>query len=108
MISTNPEIHIVREGETLYYIAQKYGVTLKDLIAANPSIYPELIVIGQKIKIPDRGEKPPSSKIHTVEEGETLTIIAQKYGVSLSALKEANPDIDPNLIAVGQKINIPE
>lgn len=110
MISDRTETHIVKEGETLYLIAQKYGVTLEALKEANPGIDPELITIGQEINIPEgnNGGESPSSKTHTVRDGETLSTIAKQYGVTLEALKEANPNINPEIIVVGQRINIPE
>jgi len=110
MKSNKPNNHIVQEGETLFVIAQKYGLTLDALIKANPGINPDLINIGQEIKIPDqKGKKrPPSAKTHTIQEGETLFVIAQKYEVTLEALQTANPDLKPDLIHVGQKLNIPD
>ena len=46
-------------------------------------------------------------RTHTVVAGETAVGIARKYGVKLSALKAANPDVDPDRIRVGQVLNIP-
>lgn len=46
--------------------------------------------------------------IHVVERGESLTLIAEHYGVTLAALKEANDIKDPNLIFIGQKLVIPK
>ncbi len=44
---------------------------------------------------------------HTVKQGETLSQIARDYRKTLSAIISANPSINPNLIYVGQRINIP-
>ena len=75
---TNPKTHVVREGETLFIIAQQYGLTLEVLIAANPGIKPELITVGQEIKIPDQNNGGDSSKSHIVREGENLSIFRSR------------------------------
>ena len=50
---------------------------------------------------------PSGPVIHVVEVGQNLTMIAQRYGVTVAALKKANSITDPNLIFVGQKLVIP-
>lgn len=47
------------------------------------------------------------SVVHTVKKGETLSVIAKKYGVSINAIVKLNNIKDTNHIIVGQKINIP-
>ncbi len=50
----------------------------------------------------------PSGESYTIEPGDTLLTLAERLGITLEALLEANPDIiDPNLIAVGQVIRVP-
>lgn len=57
------KIHVVRKGDTLYDIAQKYGVDLDVLIAANPQIEdPDVLMIGQKIRIPSKGVAEPAAR----------------------------------------------
>ncbi|MGI6129023.1 MAG: DUF3794 and LysM peptidoglycan-binding domain-containing protein [bacterium] len=47
--------HVVQPGESLWSIAQRYGVTVEALMAANPSLkHPELLYPGQKVCIPDK------------------------------------------------------
>lgn len=50
---------------------------------------------------------PSALRSHTVKSGETLTAIARRYNVKLSALINANPRLDPRRMRVGQVINIP-
>ena len=56
--------------------------------------------------------KTPSGKrkrkVYVVKPGDTPSGIAEKTGVSLEQLEEANPDLDPQLLAPGQRIRIPQ
>lgn len=103
---------IVKKGDSLFEIAEREGVTLDALIAANPQIKdPDLIFPGQKVFIPPKPEphpKPkPITRVYVVQEGDTLLKIAQKFNVPLDAVIRANPQIqDPNFIFPGQKILI--
>lgn len=44
---------------------------------------------------------------HAIESGDTFSKLAKRYGVSVSAILEANPDVDPRRLMLGQKIRIP-
>ncbi|MFC4763274.1 LysM peptidoglycan-binding domain-containing protein [Dyella koreensis] len=102
--------YTVQPGDTLSGIAQRQGVSLQALEAANPQIgnfnhiYP-----GQVIHLPGGGSAPaPSGGSYTVRSGDSLSGIAASHGVSLSALEAANPQIsNPNRIYPGQVIHIP-
>lgn len=97
--------YTVKSGDTLYKIAKAGGVTINELLAANPAIKnPSMIYVGQKITI-------PSTKLvrYTVQRGDTMWGIAQKYQISLTELKKANSNIkDFSKIYVGQVIMIPD
>jgi LysM repeat protein len=49
----------------------------------------------------------PSGRTHAIKPGETLTVIARKYGVRVNALMAANPSIDERRLRVGQPLTIP-
>jgi spore coat assembly protein SafA len=105
---------IVKKGDTLWKIAQREGVTLDALIAANPQINdPNLVFPGQKVFIPSKPHphpkpKPPTTRVYIVQQGDTLFKIVQRFDVLLDDVIRANPQIkDPNLIFPGQKILIP-
>jgi spore coat assembly protein SafA len=106
-------IYTAVAGDTLFLIAQRFGVSLDALIAANPQITdPNVIQVGQRICIPPPTPAPvppcPGGFIYTVVPGDTMFLIAQRFGVSLQALIAANPQIpDPNVIQVGERICIP-
>lgn len=104
-------IWVVRSGETLSEIARRFGVTLQEIIRANPQITdPDLIFPGQRICVPTLPPPPecPDGRIVTVQQGDTLFRIAQRFGISLQALIDANPQItDPDVIFPGQRICVP-
>ena len=97
----------MQTGDTLSAIAQRHGVSLAALEAANPQIgNPNYIYPGETIHLP--GGSHDSGSGYTVRRGDTLSAIASLHGVSLAALEAANPQIrNPNLIYVGQVIRVP-
>ncbi|MBN2358651.1 MAG: LysM peptidoglycan-binding domain-containing protein, partial [Deltaproteobacteria bacterium] len=106
--------HTVRSGETMTGIARQHGVSLDELIKANPQVKnPNLIFPGQELNLPggsaQPAAQPASGGVHTVQRGDTLTGIARQNGISLNDLIKANPQIEnPNLIYPGQQVNIPD
>jgi len=103
--------YTVRSGDTLSGIASSHGVSLSALLAANPQISnPNRIYPGQVIHLPGGGSasSAPASRDYTVRSGDTMSAIASRHGVSLSALLSANPQIaNPNRIYPGQVVHIP-
>ena len=51
---------------------------------------------------------PPEEGVYLIQSGDTLSAIAKRFGVSLSALMATNPSVNPNRMRIGQKIIIPE
>lgn len=118
--------HLVQKGETGYGISHKYGMTLDDFYALNPSARDGLKA-GQTVKV-RRGtlstalpatqnepsvstDKPSASShdgnIHVIAEHETLYSIARSYGISLRQLIDANPEIDIDHYNAGTVLRIP-
>ncbi|MCB9076716.1 MAG: LysM peptidoglycan-binding domain-containing protein [Anaerolineaceae bacterium] len=104
-------VHIVSYGETLFSIANQYGVSVDALLRYNGIPNPDLVFVGQPIQIP--GSYGPSlipttcARSHTVSPGETLSGIAMYYGVSLSALAQYNRLYDDSFVYIGQTLCIP-
>ena len=98
-------IYTVKAGDTLYNIANRVGSSVEELVRVNGLTRPNDLAIGQNLFIPIGHN---SSNTYTVAKGDTMFLIAQKLGVSLNALISANPQIlNPNVIQIGQVINIP-
>ncbi len=113
--------HTVVEGESIYVIAKKYGVSESDIYELNPKTKGALLQLktvllipnkSKKTSISDEKKKKTTSKnseptaIHTAVPGESLYVIAKKYGISLEKIKELNPNLNPDAIQIGDEINI--
>jgi membrane-bound lytic murein transglycosylase D len=101
--------HKVKKGENLSIIANKYGVTVTDLKQAN-GLKNNNLKAGQRLKVPkgkEKVENVSSSVTHTVRSGESLYLIAEHYGVTVNAIKNAN-NLSGNSIKPGQKLTIPK
>lgn len=96
------ELYQVKAGDTLYGIANKYGITLKKLKAIN-NLVNDNLAIGQLLNVPS-GLSSVNSYI--VNSGDTLYSIAKKFGITVSKLKEIN-NLENNMLSIGQKLIIP-
>ncbi|RKY60533.1 MAG: hypothetical protein DRP96_05605 [Candidatus Neomarinimicrobiota bacterium] len=106
--------HAVRRGQTLSYIARKYGTSVSALIAANNIRNRNQIKVGQVLRIPTShyyASATVSSDqgliTHTVRRGETLSEIGKKYGVGISKIRSLNNLYGKRYIYPGQRLKIP-
>jgi LysM repeat protein len=110
----------VQPGDSLSGIAAHFHVTLSSLERANPQVRnPNLINVGQLLNVPGTSSTfhpagPPRTPSHAtsgtyvVRPGDSMSSIAGRLRVSLSALERANPQVrNPNLISVGQQLHVP-
>ncbi|MDD3798264.1 MAG: LysM peptidoglycan-binding domain-containing M23 family metallopeptidase [Novosphingobium sp.] len=96
--------HTVQEGETLNGIANRAGVKASAIAKANGLKPPYPVRVGQVLDIP---RETVVETVHMVRAGETLNGIANRAGVTPSALAEANGLKPPYPVRVGQKLAIP-
>lgn len=118
-------IHIVQDGETIGAIADRYGVTIDDILASNDIFNVNQISIGQELQIVPGaaleaannaaanaavggvGFDPNNYFIHIVGFGDTLFVIAQRYGFTVEELANYNGIADINRIDLNQEVRIP-
>ena len=98
------EIYIIKKGDTLSEIAQRFRISQGRLKYMNNSIS-DKIVVGQKLKIP-REQRNTFKRSYLVKYGDTLSEIAQKYNTTTGELMFQNKLLEPD-ITVGQKLLIP-
>jgi LysM repeat protein len=104
---------VVKPGETLSEIADRHGVSLTRLMQANGITNANLVVAGQKLVLPGARNNAAASGSGrstgsvTVQPGETLSEIADRQGVSLTRLMQANGITNANLVVAGQKLVVP-
>ena len=119
---SGPSIYIVQEGDILATIAEKFGTDLYTLLALNPQIDTQTLIIrvGDEILIPaPNTELPTATPLppdiprgtlidYNIVIGDTLEGIAFRFNSTVEEIIAKNPEIaNANDIRVGQKIKVP-
>jgi LysM repeat protein len=106
--------YIVMRGDTLKALANRFGTSMNVLISLNPDITnANVIYEGQRMIVPSNSSvpstpPPASGQTYIVRRGDTLRIIAGRFNTTVDAILKVNPQIgNPNLIYVGEAINLP-
>lgn len=112
------DTHRVKYGETLWSISRSYGVSVDDITKLNNLSSARAIKAGQMLAIrkrervaetvPSRTESLSVNKTHRVESGESIGIIAEKYGIRMAELMAWNNIDDPGKIRTGRVLEIRE
>ena len=106
-ISISPEVsdtYIVQKGDNLWSIANKFNMTVSELKNLN-NLTNNLLSIGQVLKIKDSSNNGKTT--YTVQKGDSLWVIANKYGITTEELKSYN-NLTSNLLSIGQVLKIPQ
>ncbi len=111
--------YTVKSGDTLSGIASQYNTTVNQIVSLNQLSNPNLIYVGQVLKLKNSQTTNSSSSsssssstaattvgTYTVKAGDTLSVIASRYSTSSSTLASLNSLSNPNLIYVGQVLKV--
>ena len=113
------QIHVVQPGQSLFRIALQYGRSISEIAQANGLAEPYILHAGNQLIIPPIGgaapapaaqpatTQPTSTITHYVQPGESLSTIAAKYGISYIALAQLNAILNPDILHVGQPLQVP-
>ncbi|TNC98261.1 MAG: membrane protein related to metalloendopeptidase [Stygiobacter sp.] len=91
---------VVYAGDTLYSIARRCNVSVRDLIETNQLAAPYLVSPGMQLRMPGSGE-------YVVQRGDALSLIARRLGVEFQTLARLNGKVPPYTIFVGEKLRLP-
>ena len=97
-------IYFVQPGDSLFAIAYRFNTTVENILKFNRIPNPNLIFVGQRLVIP---QSPPEAIIYTVRPGDTLYLIARRFGTQVDTIVMFNYLDNPNLIYPGQRLVVP-
>ena len=98
--------YIVKKGDSLYQIANKYDTTVDELKKIN-NLKSNLLSIGQILNLPtNQTESPKAYLDYTVQKGDSLYQIAKKYNTTIDILKKIN-NLNSTLLDIGQILKVP-
>jgi len=109
-----PTTYTVRPGDTLHTLAARFGTTVETLAVTNHIANPDLIFVGQTLRVPRPAisappvEAPPveAPSEYTVVGGDTLAKVAARFGTTVDVLVTANHIANADLIFVGQVLTL--
>ena len=106
--SAQQQTHTVNPGETLAKIAVLYNVDMYTIAAANGIQDVNTIYRGQELVIPPQGAAPLQvATTYTVQPGDTMKSIADRFYTTVDALSQANGLANPDYLTRGQVLNLP-
>jgi membrane-bound lytic murein transglycosylase D len=106
-------IYRVRRGDNLSAIAERFGVSAREVATANGLRNRNRVYVGQKLRIPATdlpavaSSARPKDGVYKVRRGDNLSAIAKRFGVSAQEIVAANGLRNRNQLSVGQKLRIP-
>lgn len=93
----------VQRGDTLYKIAERFNTTVELILRFNYIPNPNMLSVGMVIVIP---VSHPDAIVYTVQRGDTLYSIAERYNTTIRSIMRLNYLTNPNVIYEGQRLII--
>jgi membrane-bound lytic murein transglycosylase D len=113
-VQTPDVAYVVERGDSLSVIARRFNTSVTRLAALNQLPSRNRIQIGQRLLLPQDSSQPlqiasavSDEGAYTVRRGDTVSLIAARYGVTEQALLGINGLQDPHKIYPGQKLTMP-
>lgn len=103
--NSSSNTYTVKSGDSLWKIANQYGVTVNELKSLN-DLTSDILSIGQVLKIPSSSSSNSSGSTYTVKAGDSLWNIANQYGITVDELKNLN-NLTSNTLSIGQILKVP-
>jgi peptidoglycan DL-endopeptidase LytF len=116
--------YTVADGDTLWSVAKRLGVSPDRLAEANPGVDPRHMSIGRALAVPadrtpvvtaarDEAATPVQAQVQSgrtqaVADGDNFWSVARRHGVTVAALTQANPGVEPTKLRIGQTLVIPD
>lgn len=97
--------YAIRKGESLFRIAQRNGLLLEELLAANPYLNPARYLPGQVIVIP-KAKRRGAKVYYTIGDNEGLFDVLRKFRMDLTTFCLLNPDANPMNVKPGQRVSV--
>lgn len=97
--------YVIQPGDTLSEIAERFGTSYQTLASLNNISDPNLIYAGQTLRIPEDSTSG-TARYYTIQPGDTLSEIAERFGTTTNTLAALNGISNPNLIYAGTTIRI--
>ena len=107
--ASSQSVYVVRTGDSMWKISQRFNVPLNNLLAANGLNKKSRIQPGQRLNIPGGISTTTNQKstVHIVRRGDTLYALAKRYRTDISIIKKAN-SMGDNVLHPGEQLIIPQ
>lgn len=102
-----PLTYTVQSGDSLSVLAERWHTSVPVIAGLNGIADPNLIRVGATLRVPRGASAPRATALYTVQPGDSLGLIAERFDTSASAIAELNGIANPDLLLVGQELSIP-
>ncbi len=111
-----PIVYVVREGDVLAMVAERFGTTIAEIKSLNPQLTSDRLFPGDELRVPattdtgaDGTSQDPDEEpyYYTIQPGDVVSNLALEFGVTLEEIRDANPLVDLDQVPVGVRLIIP-